>query len=110
MLEIRYGVDTQLYVIMEFESEKLDREITVARDRAAEAVRAILDFATAAGRFRYSREEMARARRRFRYGMEFMRDAPSDLAGWYGRATLFGGLFTRIDGRNAPGSSFASKL
>ncbi len=67
-----------------------DFEVTVAPDRAAEVTRAILDFATAAGRFRLQREELERTRRRYRYGLAFMRDAPADLASWFGRATLFG--------------------
>lgn len=67
-----------------------DFEVSVASTRAAEAVAAILDFASSAGRFRYTAEELGRVRRRFRYGIEFMADAPSDLASWYGRATLFG--------------------
>jgi predicted Zn-dependent peptidase len=65
-------------------------EVTVAPDRAAEAVSAILDFARAAGRFRFNTEELSRARRRYRYGIEFMSDSPADLVSWYGRAALFG--------------------
>lgn len=66
-----------------------DFEVSVAPDRAAEAVQAILGFAQAAGRFRFSQQELQRARRRYRYGMEFMADSPADLASWYGRSTLF---------------------
>ncbi|MEE8410381.1 MAG: hypothetical protein V3T05_12295, partial [Myxococcota bacterium] len=55
-----------------------------------EAVKGILDFASAAGRFRFTDGELQRTRRRYRYGIEFMRDSPADLASWYGRATLFG--------------------
>ncbi|MEE8408155.1 MAG: pitrilysin family protein [Myxococcota bacterium] len=67
-----------------------DFEVSVAPDRAAEAVKGILDFASAAGRFRFTDGELQRTRRRYRYGIEFMRDSPADLASWYGRATLFG--------------------
>jgi predicted Zn-dependent peptidase len=67
-----------------------DFEITVAPDKAAEAVAALLDFAAGAGRFRFSREEMQRTLRRFRYSIEFMGDDSSDLASWFGRAALFG--------------------
>jgi predicted Zn-dependent peptidase len=67
-----------------------DFEVSVAPDRAAEVVEAILDFAGTAGRFRFSSSELMRVRRRYRYGIEFMRDSPADLASWYGRSTLFG--------------------
>ncbi|MFC1611305.1 M16 family metallopeptidase [Myxococcota bacterium] len=67
-----------------------DFEVSVAPDRAAAAVKGILDFARAAGRFRFSADELSRTRRRYRYGIEFMHDSPADLASWYGRATLFG--------------------
>ncbi|MBI5508509.1 MAG: insulinase family protein [Deltaproteobacteria bacterium] len=67
-----------------------DFEVSVAPDRAAEAVAAILGFAAAAGRFRFGDSELRRVRRRYRYGIEFMRDSPPDLASWYGRSTLFG--------------------
>ena len=67
-----------------------DFEVSVAPDRAAELTEAILEFASTAERFRYSRDELARTRRRYRYGMEFMSDSPADLASWYGRAALFG--------------------
>jgi predicted Zn-dependent peptidase len=67
-----------------------DFEVSVAPDRAAEVVRGILSFAEAAGRFRFSTGELQRARRRYKYGIEFMRDSPADLASWYGRAALFG--------------------
>jgi predicted Zn-dependent peptidase len=67
-----------------------DFEVSVAPDRAAEAVQEILAFALAAGRFRLSANELARTRRRYRYGIEFMNDSPADLASWFGRATLFG--------------------
>jgi predicted Zn-dependent peptidase len=67
-----------------------DFEVSVAPVRAAEAVQGLLDFAMAASRFRFSSEELERTRRRYRYGMEFIHDSPSDLASWYGRATLFG--------------------
>ncbi len=65
-------------------------EVTVAPNRAAEAVAAILDFAASAHRFRYDNDELRRTRRRYRYGIEFMRDSPGDLASFYGRSTLFG--------------------
>jgi len=64
-------------------------DITVAPDRASSAVDAILGFAGSAGRFRFTKEELQRARRRYRFGMEFMEDSPADLVGWYGRAALF---------------------
>jgi predicted Zn-dependent peptidase len=66
-----------------------DFEVSVAPDRAAEAVRGILEFAGKAGRFRFTSEELLRVRKRYRYGIEFMRDSAADLASWYGRATLF---------------------
>jgi predicted Zn-dependent peptidase len=66
-----------------------DFEVSVAPDRAAEAVHGILAFAGKAGRFRFAADELARVRKRYRYGIEFMRDSPADLASWYGRATLF---------------------
>ena len=62
----------------------------MAPNRAAEAVSAIIDFAHSAGRFRYTDAELARVRRRFRYGMQCMGDSAADLASWYGRAVLFG--------------------
>ncbi|OGQ92220.1 MAG: hypothetical protein A2289_26165 [Deltaproteobacteria bacterium RIFOXYA12_FULL_58_15] len=65
-------------------------EVSVAPNRAAEAVKSILQFARAAGRFRFSDDELLRTCRRYRYGIEFMHDSPADLASWYGRATLFG--------------------
>jgi predicted Zn-dependent peptidase len=65
-------------------------EAAVAPDRVAEVVRAILEFASAAGRFRYGLDELERVRRRYRYGMEFMAYSAADLASWYGRAALFG--------------------
>lgn len=34
-------------------------------------------------------DELARARRRFRIGFDFMKDSASDLAGWYGGTELF---------------------
>jgi predicted Zn-dependent peptidase len=67
-----------------------DFEVSVAPDRAAEVVQAILSFASTATRFRFGDAELARVRRRYRYGIEFMRDSPGDLASWYGRSTLFG--------------------
>ena len=67
-----------------------DFEVSVAPDRAAEVVKAILEFAGTASRFRFSASELQRVRRRYRYGIEFMRDSPADLASWYGRSTLFG--------------------
>jgi predicted Zn-dependent peptidase len=67
-----------------------DFEVSVAPDRAAEVVEGILYFARAASRFRFSGEELARTRRRYRYGLEFMHDSTADLASWHGRATLFG--------------------
>jgi predicted Zn-dependent peptidase len=67
-----------------------DFEVSVAPDRAAEVVEGILYFARAASRFRFSGEELARTRRRYRYGLEFMHDSSADLASWHGRATLFG--------------------
>jgi predicted Zn-dependent peptidase len=67
-----------------------DFEVSVAPDRAAEVVDGILHFAQAAGRFRFSRAELERTRRRYRYGLEFMHDSTADLASWHGRATLFG--------------------
>lgn len=67
-----------------------DFEASVAPDRAAEIVDALLSFAARAEHFRYGDDELQRACRRYRYGMEFMRDAPVELAHYYGRATLFG--------------------
>jgi predicted Zn-dependent peptidase len=64
-------------------------EISVAADRAADAVKKLLGFADAAKSMRYTEEEVARTLRRYRYGMEFMADDASDLAGWHGRAVLF---------------------
>ncbi len=68
---------------------RFDFEVSVAPDRAAAAVSALLDFASAAGRFRFTPAELQRTRRRYRYGIEFMQDSPADLASWHGRATLF---------------------
>jgi len=67
-----------------------DFEVSVAPDRAAAVVEGILKFARAAGRFRFSHDELERTRRRYRYGLEFMHDSTADLASWHGRATLFG--------------------
>ena len=67
-----------------------DFEISVAPDRAAEAVAAILDFARSSSRFRYTADEMRRVRRRYKYSMEFRSDSVADLAAWHGCATLFG--------------------
>lgn len=67
-----------------------DFEISVAPDRAAEAVVALLDFARSSSRFRYCADEMRRMRRRYRYNMEFRSDSVADLAAWHGCATLFG--------------------
>jgi predicted Zn-dependent peptidase len=64
-------------------------EITVAPDRAADAIHKLLDFSTEAKRMRFTGEELARTLRRYRYGMEFMADDASDLASWHGRAALF---------------------
>ncbi len=66
-----------------------DFEISVAPDKAAAAVQALLGFAAAAQRFRYTRDEIARSLRRYQYSLEFMGDAAADLASWYGRAALF---------------------
>lgn len=65
-------------------------DVAVAPDRAAETVATILSFTESAGRLRYRPEELDRARRRYRYGMEFMRDSAVELASWHGRAALFG--------------------
>ncbi|MEZ0314014.1 MAG: M16 family metallopeptidase [Myxococcota bacterium] len=65
-------------------------DVAVAPDRAAETVSTILKFTESAGRLRYRPEELDRARRRYRYGMEFMRDSAVELASWHGRAALFG--------------------
>ncbi|MEM6730018.1 MAG: pitrilysin family protein [Myxococcota bacterium] len=67
-----------------------DFDVSVAPDRASEALQAILDFAEASKRFRFTRAELARARRRYQYGLEFMEDSVADLAAWHGRAALFG--------------------
>lgn len=64
-------------------------DVAVAPNRAAETVAAILKFAESAGRLRYRKDELERARRRYRYGMEFMRDSAVELASWHGRAALF---------------------
>ncbi len=66
-----------------------DFEVAVAPDRAAAAVEALLGFVRGARRFRYSKDELLRTRRRYRYSMEFMDDAAADLASWHGRAALF---------------------
>lgn len=65
-------------------------EVSVAPDRGGEALTAILDFARAARRFRYTDEELRRARHRYRCRMEFMQDDPRLLARRHGRALLFG--------------------
>jgi predicted Zn-dependent peptidase len=65
-------------------------DVAVAPNRAAETVATILGFAQSAGRLRYREDELDRARRRYRYGMEFMRDSAVELASWHGRAALFG--------------------
>lgn len=65
-------------------------DVAVAPNRAAETVASILNFAESAGRLRYRTDELDRARRRYRYGMEFMRDSAVELASWHGRAALFG--------------------
>lgn len=67
-----------------------DFDVSVAPDRAAEAVEAILEFARASSRFRFNRAEIDRVRRRYQYGLAFMEDSAADLAGWHGRAALFG--------------------
>lgn len=77
-------------------------EITVAPDRAADAVTKLLGFAEGAKRMRFTGEELARTLRRYRYGVEFMADDAADLAGWHGRGVLFeteddvGTLFERL--------------
>ncbi len=65
-------------------------DVAVAPDRAAEVVKTILAFTQSAGRLRYRDDELDRARRRYRYGMEFMRDSAVELASWHGRSALFG--------------------
>lgn len=65
-------------------------DVAVAPSRAAELVRAILEFAASASRMRFTPDELSRAWRRYRYGMEFMGDSAVELASWYGRAALFG--------------------
>jgi len=67
-----------------------DFEVSVAPDRAAEAVASILEFARASSRFRFSDDEMQRVRRRYRYNTEFRADSVADLAAWHGCSTLFG--------------------
>lgn len=67
-----------------------DFDVSVAPDRAAEAVQAILEFARRSKDFRFSRSELERVRRRYAYGLAFMEDSAEDLAGWHGRAALFG--------------------
>ncbi|MEM6558546.1 MAG: pitrilysin family protein [Myxococcota bacterium] len=67
-----------------------DFDVSVAPNRASEAMSAILEFAESAKRFRFSRSELERARRRYRYGLAFMEDSAVDLAAWHGRAALFG--------------------
>lgn len=67
-----------------------DFDVAVAPNRAARAVSAILEFAAAASRFRYTPAEMDRACRRHRYSMEFRSDSVADLSVWHGSATLFG--------------------
>jgi predicted Zn-dependent peptidase len=64
-------------------------EVAVAPRKAAEVVAAILQFAAAAPRFRFTAAELDRVRRRYRYGTEFMADSAADLASWHGRAALF---------------------
>ena len=67
-----------------------DFAVAVAPDKAAKTVAAILDFASRARRFRYSDEELKRIRQRYSYELEFMADAPHEMASWFGRASLFG--------------------
>lgn len=67
-----------------------DFDVSVAPNRAAEALDALLDFARASKRFRFTRDELNRARKRYRYGLAFMEDSAADLACWHGRAQLFG--------------------
>ncbi|MEZ4271957.1 MAG: pitrilysin family protein [Myxococcota bacterium] len=64
-------------------------DVSVAPARAAEAVRALLDFVRASRRFRFTNTEFTRMRRRYRYAIEFMEDSAADLACWHGRAALF---------------------
>lgn len=66
-----------------------DFELSVAPDRAAAAVQAILSFVAAAPRFRFTEEEMQRVRRRYRYAAEFRGDSAADLATWHGTSALF---------------------
>jgi predicted Zn-dependent peptidase len=67
-----------------------DFDVAVAPDKAQAALKAILDFARGASRIRYTQDELRRACRRHRYGLEFMRDSAADLTDWHGRAAAFG--------------------
>ncbi|MEO0815202.1 MAG: pitrilysin family protein, partial [Myxococcota bacterium] len=67
-----------------------DFDVSVAPHRAAEALESLLAFAQSTKGFRFTRSELLRARRRYRYGLAFMEDCAADLAAWHGRATLFG--------------------
>ncbi len=67
-----------------------DFDFTVAPEKAVDTVEAVLQFAKSARRLRYRDEELQRALRRYRFGMEFMNDSASELAGFFGRSQLFG--------------------
>ncbi len=67
-----------------------DFDVSVAPNRAAEAVQALLEFAESSKRFRFTRSELNRARKRYRYGLAFMEDSAAELASWHGRSQLFG--------------------
>jgi predicted Zn-dependent peptidase len=67
-----------------------DFDVTVATDKVQHAIKEILRFAKEAQRLKPSRRELDQVRQRYRYSVDFMRDAPADLGLWFGRAHLFG--------------------
>lgn len=65
-------------------------DVAIGPDRAVEVLRGLLDFISAARRFRYTDAEIHRARKRHGFEMGFMGDSPAELSHWYGHGLLFG--------------------